>query len=300
MAVLDDQIAVTGHRAVGHLDAHELAPRPGDAHLLDRVAPGELPLGRLHHPAQPRFDRVRGLVDVVAIERVAHLEAQGVARAEPDGCHAVGRAPVQQRAPHSHGVARGQVELEAVLTGVPGARDHRLRPGHVARPEPVVADRRDVAVGEPAHERFGLGSLHRDQRGVRRDVAPRGAAELARLLGDPGPVLVDVGGVDGEHEPFGPEPVEREVVDDAAVGNTEQRVLDLSDLERADVVGGQDLQRGQRLRASHLELAHVADVEEADGRADRAVLLDDARVLHGHLPSAERNHARACGDVCVE
>ena len=38
---------------------------------------------------------------------------------------------------------------------------------------------------------------------------------------------------------------------------------------------------------------HVADVEQAGLGAHRQVLVDDARVLHRHVPSAKRHHARA-------
>src|SRR3979411_2810271 len=50
---------------------------------------------------------------------------------------------------------------------------------------------------------------------------------------------------------------------------------------------------------AHFELAHVADVEESDGRSHTAVLLDDARVLHGHVPTAEGNHLGAEGGVDI-
>src|SRR4029453_5878040 len=47
-----------------------------------------------------------------------------------------------------------------------------------------------------------------------------------------------------------------------------------------------------RPRAFDLELAHVRDVEDPGGGADRLVLGDHALVLHGHLPAGERHHAR--------
>jgi hypothetical protein len=85
------------------------------------------------------------------------------------------------------------------------------------------------------------------------------------------------------------------------VGIAEERVLDLAERERGRVVGGQPLHRGEGADAADFKLAHVADVEEADGRAHTAVLLDDAGVLHGHVPAAEGNHLRAGRDVyCVQ
>jgi len=76
---------VARHGAVGHLEADQLAARPRGAHLLDRVAADEVALAGLDDPAESGLQGVRRLIDVVAVERVAHLEPQRVARAEPDG-----------------------------------------------------------------------------------------------------------------------------------------------------------------------------------------------------------------------
>ena len=61
--------------------------------------------------------------------------------------------------------------------------------------------------------------------------------------------------------------------------------------EVVDDVGG--------VLAAQPELAHVADVEEAGGRAHRLVLVDDARVLDRHLPAREGDDARPQGDVLL-
>src|SRR4029077_370388 len=76
-------IAVPRHRALDHLEAHQLAADATRAQGLDRLAPDEVALGRLHYPAEAGLEGIGGLVDVVAVERVLHLEPQGVARAEP-------------------------------------------------------------------------------------------------------------------------------------------------------------------------------------------------------------------------
>jgi hypothetical protein len=121
----------------------------------------------------------------------------------------------------------------------------------------------------------------------------------ARVAGDPLPVLVDVARVHRQHVSVTAEPVHGEIVDDAAVRMAEHGVLHLADVQHGGVVGGERLQRRERLRPLDFELAHVADVEEADCAADGAVLLDDTRVLHGHFPAAERHHAGAGLDVRV-
>ena len=68
----------------------------------------------------------------------------------------------------------------------------------------------------------------------------------------------------------------------------------------AEVVAqaGVDVLRGA-VAADH-RLAEVADVEDADGLADRRVLLDHpGRVLQRHLPAAELRELRAERDVPV-
>ena len=215
----------------------------------------------------------------------------------PIGWMPSGRPASIRRGPEALGPAGGDVELEAVLAGVAGARDDGGHARHRPADEVVVRDAGHVAIGQAAHQRLRLRPLHREQRGLVAHVLPLRAADAVR--GDPRPVLVDVGGVDHEHVVVVGQPVHRQVVHDAAFRVAEGRVLDLADLEGPRVVGAQALDRGERVGAAHLELAHVADVEEADRAAHRAVLLDDPAVLHRHVPAAEGNHLRARLDVNV-
>ena len=79
-------------------------------------------------------------------------------------------------------------------------------------------------------------------------------------------------------------------------------ILEISEAgkpERVSPTLMEELERGQGLGPLDLEFPHVAHVEQADGPADGAVLLDDRRVLDRHLPAGERDHPRAGGDVAV-
>ena len=95
------------------------------------------------------------------------------------------------------------------------------------------------------------------------------------------------------------DPIGDEVVDDPSVLVREQRVLRLTGLELVEVVRQHALQKVAGARPFHLHLAHVRDVEDAGIRPHRAVLGDDALVLHGHLPAGERHHARSELDVPI-
>src|SRR5690606_23592819 len=57
------------------------------------------------------------------------------------------------------------------------------------------------------------------------------------------------------------------------------------------------LDERERILAGDLDLAHVADVEEAGACADRCVLRRHAGVLDGHLPAGKGDHARVGGAV---
>ena len=93
------------------------------------------------------------------------------------------------------------------------------------------------------------------------------------------------------------EAVDQQVVDERALLGGQPRVVRLADLQLRRVVAGDPLDSGERIAAGHLDLAHVADVEEADAGANGKVLVRDARILHGHVPAAERHHAGAQRDM---
>ena len=86
--------------------------------------------------------------------------------------------------------------------------------------------------------------------------------------------------------------VHQDVVHEAAVLVEQRRVMRLPDLEPRDGVGGDVIGEPRGLRAADLDLAHVADVEQAHRAPHRVVFVDDAGVLHGHVPAAEIDHAR--------
>src|SRR5262249_2119465 len=74
----------------------------------------------LDRPLERRFDRAGRLVNVVAVEAEARLEAQRIARTESDGKHV---RILQQALGEAHARAVGARDLETVLARVAGARD---------------------------------------------------------------------------------------------------------------------------------------------------------------------------------
>src|SRR5204862_1494752 len=122
------------------------------AHALDRLAADEAALRGLDRPSETRLQRIRRLIDVVAVERVAHLEPERVARAEADRRDAVGGARLQQRPPEPRRLRPRHVELEPILAGVARARDQRRHSRDAGGDEAEVPDTDDVAIGEPADQ----------------------------------------------------------------------------------------------------------------------------------------------------
>src|SRR5262249_62435476 len=137
-AVLLERIAGARQGLVAHLDADQSATQPPGASLLERLAPDELAFGGFDDPAEPRLERIRGLVDVVAVEGVLHLEPQRVAGAEPDGRGAVGAPGGQERLPELHSAVPRRTELEAVPAGIASPRDHGRHLRDVAASEARV------------------------------------------------------------------------------------------------------------------------------------------------------------------
>ncbi len=74
----------------------------------------------------------------------------------------------------------------------------------------------------------------------------------------------------------GGDPVDDQIVDDAARRQAGHGVERAAVGEPGDVVGDEALHRLGGARAAEVDLAHVADVEHAHRRARRAVLVEDA------------------------
>ena len=151
---------------------------PGERRLADEAL-------ALDHPAEAGLERRVLLVDVVAVEGEARLEAQGVARAEADRLEARAAAAVEERVPQARRrSAACDEQLEAVLAGVAGARHVDVDARRSSRRRKVngassaTGDRRS-----DCDQRDGARPLHREQRDAVGRVVD--VADRARLLVEP-------------------------------------------------------------------------------------------------------------------
>src|SRR6185503_17941944 len=140
--------------------------------------------------AEARLEGIRGLVDVVPVEAVAHLETQRVARAEADGPNSFRRSRLEDAVPEPERPRRPHVDLEAVLAGVAGAGNHR----------PVVADSllegfvereggRTISI-ELGDHGFGPRTLDGELR--RHGILVQNRDVRGSVLADPGEILREV------------------------------------------------------------------------------------------------------------
>jgi hypothetical protein len=143
-----------------------------------------------------------------------------------------------------------------------------------------------------------LGSLHRQHHRLLGLVVylhaqpPRTAPAV-----EPVQVLLAVRGVEHHQVLVGREFVEDEVVYDAAALVGQHRVLPRHRRDLAEVGGDKAVQERACVRATKVSACHVAYIEHAPSLAHGLHLLQNARVLHGHLPACEGHHPRACLQV---
>ena len=235
----------------------------------------------------------------MAVERHARLEAQGVARRESGGHEPRAGAGLGDRLPERGSGIRSEVELEAVLAGVPGAGDQHVVAAEVGGDRAVVAqvvEPGDVEAVDVAQDLLRLRTLQRDQRDVVAlvlDEAGERRAAVAQLLDRD----LAVARVRDDEEAVLAGAVDDQVVEDAALASQQQRVLGLEVGERGELAGERVVESLRGIRAQHRDLGHVAEVEEPGGGAHGVVLGEVGAVAHRHEPAGEVGEARARGDV---
>ncbi len=91
--------------------------------------------------------------------------------------------------------------------------------------------------------------------------------------------------------------MDQNVVHETAVLVEQSGILRLTVLQLRNRVRGDEIGQLRGFRPANLDFTHVADVEKAHGIPNRVVFVDEAGILHRHIPSAEINHLRAEGPV---
>ncbi len=282
-----------------HLESNELAARPlgldsGDCLLAHEV------LAELHDPAEPGLDRIRGLVDVVAVEREACLEAQRIARAEAHRQDAEPLARREQRRPDWRRVFCLAEDLHAILAGVARSRDDRPSPGDRRLPHAEPPERRcHIGDADPGRleDRERLRPLQREERRAVARVFEVALAVSKRT--EVGRDLVAIGGVANDEHSARREPVHDEIVENGAALIAAARVRRAPVVELSDIVRHQRIDHRCRAVAFEPQLPHVRHVEQPRALPHRRVLRRDPLVLHGHLVPRKWNDPRPQAHMLV-
>src|ERR1700732_2608205 len=279
LAIADHVVAVTGDAAVEHLEAHE---PPRESLLLgphDGVTADEV-LVEVEGPIQSCLERIGVGIHVVAVEAHSRFQSQRVASAQARGPDAVGLALIEQRTPEPHGIGIPAKQLEAILAGIAGPRNHARHIRDVPLDEGIVLDTGQVGFRQPLDEADRPWTLYADQRPFPADIedtaptlpSPRGGG-CRWLRPDPLEIAILVAGIDHQQIAAVGHRVDQDVVDDAALVVAKQGVLYPSVLEPGHVTGDDAL--GQA-RIGDAQLTHVREIEQADGFSHGAMLFADA------------------------
>ncbi len=283
--------------AVRRLEARELARGASRLDAHERVAADELgAVVEAHDPAEAGLERRRRLVDVIAPEHERRLEPQCISRAEPAWLDTLG----DELAPDRAAGFRRCSDLEAVFSGVAGARDEELVPHERQLGAGAMFERRDLRADDARQVAAGSRALngehHRLLLAVEQLDVHTGLYQRADLRG----VAAGVRRVADDEEALRVEAVDVRVVDDTAVLVAEQGVMAAALGDLGDVVGDGAPQQALRIGADDEQAPHVRNIEDARALADGVVFFDDALVLHGHHPAGERHHTPALPLVQVE
>src|SRR6266542_6319273 len=190
----------------------------------DRTA-DKLALVERDEESEAGLDRGGGFVEFVAVEGIAHLGSQGVARAEAARFEAEGLTAFQDFVPDRLDGSRRGNDFKTVFAGVAGAGDVDHRVTELEKVEIVLlqagSGRRDglgarwpgkTAVDELLHAR----ALDGDRPEGVRDILEfdtAAACACGVLVPEPGDVLFNARGIDDEQEVEGPDAISVEVVD---------------------------------------------------------------------------------------
>ena len=143
----------------------------------------------------------------------------------------------------------------------------------------------------------GARALDGDHGRLPSAVDHAGVGEVGELIHQGLDDYVPVGGVAYDEDALIREPVDDEVVEDAAALIAGHAVAGVTGWDGSDVGGDNGVGEGLSVGTIEEEPAHVGDVEHAGVGANGVVFLDGGAVAGRHVPAAELDHLGVEGKV---
>ena len=113
----------------------------------------------------------------------------------------------------------------------------------------------------------------------------------------PRKILVGIAGVDYQQKTVRRAPVNKQVVNNAALVIAHRSIERLFHRKFGDVVCHEMIYKAFGVAALGVHFAHVAYVKKPCSGAAGKMLVQETGVLHGHFPAAEFDDAPACADM---
>ena len=162
-------------------------------------------------------------------------------------------------------------------------RDPGGRAGDFAIGEPVILDGAQIHGCEFLQGRSGFGSLDGDLCVAVAVILHHGVeAVLGRDVLE---ILILIGSVDAQEVVIVGDFVHQDVVDETAVLVEQAGVVGLAEFQLVYGVGGDVVGEFGGFRSANLDLAHVADIEDAHRVAHGVVLVDDSASIGRACPT---------------
>ena len=115
-----DVVMRPGHAAIEHLEADESTWNPLSPLLCQCLAAEEVPFIELDDPAESRLQRGCFRRNVIAIEGIAHFEAQSIARPKADRFDPIRGPCLYQGAPERWPLGCGTIDFKPIFAGISG------------------------------------------------------------------------------------------------------------------------------------------------------------------------------------
>ena len=227
----------------------------------------------------------------MTVQRELGFKAQRIARTQANRLHAFFLARVENGVPHMLAHRERHKQFKTIFARITRTRNDAACALHVDDARVMIFQFREIGRFDFLQDLFRKRTLKREHVKFFAHILQRDI-KAGRLRFQPRVVLVAIARVDDDH-PFVRKAIDKRVVHACAVGVTHDRVFRRIDFHIGKIRGEQVLQIGQGIGTRDANLTHMVNVKQSRSAAHCAMFVENAFVLHRHLPTAELDHFRA-------